>query len=153
MSKQHSVTHGTFTLERTYKAAPQRVFAALSQIDAMKKWFSGPPEWGEERIELDFRVGGGMRSSGGPKGGPTHSFASRYYDIVPNERIIYTYEMHLDDKKISVSLATFELRPAGTGTQLVLTESGAFLDGFDDAGGRERGTNALLDQLGKSLES
>jgi hypothetical protein len=51
-----------------------------------------------------------------------------------------------------VSLATFELKAAGTGTRLILTEQGAFLDGYDDAGSRERGTAGLLDALGASLK-
>jgi len=33
-----------------------------------------------------------------------------------------------------------------------VTEQGAFLDGYDDAGSREHGTNFLLDALGKSLK-
>src|SRR3977135_4424992 len=52
--------------------------------------------------------------------------------------------MHLDDRKISVSLATLELKPAGTDTRLVMTEQGAFLDGYDDAGSRQTGSNFLL---------
>ena len=46
-----------------------------------------------------------------------------------------------------------ELQAEGSArTTLKLTEQGAFLDGFDDAGGRERGTALLLDKLGASLE-
>jgi uncharacterized protein YndB with AHSA1/START domain len=71
---------------------------------------------------------------------------------VPNERIISTYEMHLDETRISVSLATVELSPAGKGTRLVYTEQGAFLDGFDDVAGREHGTGKLLDALGQELK-
>jgi hypothetical protein len=60
--------------------------------------------------------------------------------------------MHLDEKKISVSLATMQLKAAGAGrTELKVTEQGAFLDGYDDAGSRERGTGFLLDKLGASL--
>jgi hypothetical protein len=59
--------------------------------------------------------------------------------------------MHIDDTKISVSLATIEFEPAGGGTKLILTEQGAFLDGYDDAGSRERGTGGLLAALEKSL--
>src|SRR5262249_40467321 len=40
--------------------------------------------------------------------------------------------MHLDERKISVSLATLELRPEGKGTRLVITKQGAFLDGYDE---------------------
>jgi uncharacterized protein YndB with AHSA1/START domain len=72
---------------------------------------------------------------------------------VENERIVYTYDMHLDDKRISVSLATVELKPAGLGTRLIFTEQAVFLDGYDDAGSRERGTHGLLDKLKASLEA
>ena len=70
----------------------------------------------------------------------------------PIERLVYAYEMTLDDRKISVSLATLELKPAGTGTRLIVTEQGAFLDGYDDAGARQHGTGMLLDRLGVSLQ-
>ena len=60
--------------------------------------------------------------------------------------------MRLDDKKISVSLATMEIMPpAPAARRLKVTEQGAFLDGYDDAGSRERGTGFLLDKLGASL--
>jgi len=60
--------------------------------------------------------------------------------------------MWLDEMKISVSLATMQMMPAGPGrTTLKVTEQGAFLDGYDDAGSRERGTGFLLDKLGASL--
>ncbi len=68
-----------------------------------------------------------------------------------HEWIVYAYEMSLDGRKISVPLATLEIKPAGTGARLVVTEQGAFLDGYDDSGSRERGTGFLLDRLGASL--
>ena len=60
--------------------------------------------------------------------------------------------MHLDDKKISVSLATMQLKAEGAETTLMVTEQGAFLDGYDDAGSREQGTGLLLDAIGESLK-
>jgi hypothetical protein len=59
--------------------------------------------------------------------------------------------MYLDDKKISVSLATMRLKAEGRKTALIITEQGAFLDGYEDAGSREHGTGHLLDVLGASL--
>jgi len=50
-----------------------------------------------------------------------------------------------------VSQAAIEISPEGKGAKLVLTEYGDFLDGYDDAGSREHGTNFLMDALGKSL--
>jgi len=148
---ERSVKHATFVIERTYDASPARVFAAWATSAAKGMWFVGPDEWQKSSHELDFRVGGRERVSGGPKGGPVHAYDACYQDIVPNERIILAYDMHLDDKRISVSLATIELKPAGAGTRLIYTEQGAFLDGYDDAGSREQGTGHLLDALGASL--
>lgn len=79
------------------------------------------------------------------------SFDCVYLDIVENERIIYSYTMHLDDRKISVSQACIELRSENGGTQFILTEYGDYLDGYDDAGSREQGTNWLMDALAKTL--
>lgn len=149
---KRSVTHSTFVIERTYAASPARVFAAWSEPAAKARWFVGPVEWQKSNHELDFRVGGKERVSGGRKGGPVHTYEARYQDIVKNERIVSTYDMHLDDKRISVSLATIEIAADGDGTRLTYTEQGAFLDGYDDAGSRERGTQDLLDKLDAALE-
>jgi uncharacterized protein YndB with AHSA1/START domain len=79
---ERSVTHATFVVERSYDAAPARVFAAWADPAAKARWFASPE---------------------------------------------------------------------GASTRLVLTEQGAYLDGFDDTGERERGTAELLDALGAEL--
>ena len=149
---ERSVTHATFVIERTYDALPARVFAAWSQPAAKARWFSCHEEWATAEYELDFRVGGREINRVGPRGGPVHSFEGRYHDIVPNQRIVYAYDMHLDETKISVSLATVELKPAGAGTRLIFTEQAAFLDGYNDLAGREEGTRAGLDNLDAELK-
>jgi uncharacterized protein YndB with AHSA1/START domain len=101
---------------------------------------------------MDVRPGGRERAKGRWPSGMVTTFDAVYFDVVPNQRLVYTYEMHLDDRKISVSLATIELKPEGAGTRLRVTEQGAFLDGYDDAGSREHGTGLLLDRLGASLK-
>jgi uncharacterized protein YndB with AHSA1/START domain len=148
---ERTVTHATFTLERTYDAPPARAFAAWATPEAKSRWFGGPESWSRGDYRIEFKVGGRERLSGGPAGGPIHHYDAIYQDIVPNQRIIYGYDMHLGDKRISVSLATVEFKPAGKGTRLVFTEQGAFLDGFDDPKQRERGTIDLLDNFGKAL--
>jgi uncharacterized protein YndB with AHSA1/START domain len=149
--KKRSVTHATFVIERRYDAAPERVFAAFADPEIKKRWFNGPEEWGPDQQTLDFRVGGRETSRGGPKGGPLHSMAGVYYDIVPNQRFVFCYEMHVDDERISVSLATFEFVAEARGTRLVLTEQGAYLDGHDFPAQREQGTRELLEALGREL--
>jgi uncharacterized protein YndB with AHSA1/START domain len=150
-TQARSVAHGSFTLERTYPASRERVFSALVDPQAKAKWFKGGSGYTLLAREMDVRSGGREHVSGRWESGVVSSFDAVYHDVVPSERIVYSYEMHLDDRKISVSLAIFELKTAGSGTRLVMTEHGAFLDGYDDVGSRERGTNLLLDALGESF--
>jgi uncharacterized protein YndB with AHSA1/START domain len=145
--------HSTFTITRDFKAPVALVYKSFAELKAKKKWFVGPEGWDSGEHTMDFRVGGRETESGGPPGGPVHYYNAVYQNIVPEERIIYSYDMLLDERPISVSLATLEFRRNGTGTTLVLTEQGVFLDGFDDAGGREQGTRELLTQLEKALDA
>jgi uncharacterized protein YndB with AHSA1/START domain len=153
--KTRSVSHGVFSVERAYDAPVERVWRALSDHEAKAKWFGGSPgEWSELERSMDFRVGGAERAKGRWKSGVVSAFDAVYHDIVPEQRIVYSYTMHLNDAKISVSLATMELERDSPGrTRLKVTEQGAFLDGYDDGGSRERGTAFLLDKIGDSLRS
>lgn len=147
-----SVAHGTFHLERTYEAPVTRVWQALTEEAAKQVWFAGTPgRWELIERRMDVRVGGRERLKGRWESGLVTTFDAIYHDVVPNERLVYSYEMRLDERKISVSLATLELKSAGTGCALKVTEQGAFLDGYDDAGARERGTADLLDALAAAL--
>ena len=151
-----SVQHGTFTIERELPHSPARVFAAWADPKAKAKWFAGTPgQWTPIEREMDFRVGGRERLKGKWARGTLSDFQAQYFDIVPERRIVYGYAMFIDERKISVSLATIQLEPAKVGgkagTRLVLTEQGAFLDGYDDAGSREHGTAGLIQSLALSL--
>jgi len=149
-----SVVHGAFHLERVYDATTDQLYRALSDKEAKSRWFFGPTGWRLIERVMDFRAGGRERVKGGFDGGVTTTFDALYYDIIPCERIVYTYEMHLDDRKISVSLATLQIRPEGEArTRLLVDEQGAFLDGYDDAGKREQGTRDLLEKIASSLRA
>jgi uncharacterized protein YndB with AHSA1/START domain len=147
-----SVVHGVFHLERTYDATAARVWKALTDETAKAKWFAGTPgTWTLVERQMDVRPGGRERLKGRWESGLVTTFDATYHDVVPLERLVYSYEMHMDEKKISVSLATMQLKAAGSKTTLLVTEQGAFLDGYDDAGSREHGTGLLLDAIGASL--
>jgi uncharacterized protein YndB with AHSA1/START domain len=150
---ERSVAHGVFTIERTYPGVtPARVFQAFATEKGKDSWFSGPNEtWSIVERKFDFRIGGAERLVGKWQSGMVTAFDATYWDIVPSERIVYAYSMHLDGRKISVSLATLEFKASGSGTRFVMTEQGAFLDGYDDAGSRERGSQDLVEKLSASL--
>jgi len=147
MSKR-SATHATFVLERDYDASPARVFAAWADESAKRRWF-GPPDGGEEHA-LDFRVGGREHLEVNA-GGHVYLYDALYEDIVADERIVYTYNMHRDGARMSVSVSTVEFAAAGAGTHMRYTEQGAYLDGVDTPQEREHGTGEMLDKLGQTL--
>ena len=149
---QRSIEHAGFTIERRYGAAPERVFAAWADPAAKARWFAGPEEWEVGPHELDFREGGRETASGGPRGGPMHRYHAIYWEVVPNARIVYTYELLIDDVRTSVSLVTVELERDGEGTRLTLTEHGAFFDGLEDPAVRPDGFGSILDALARELE-
>lgn len=144
-----SVTHATFSLDRTYATPPGRVFAAWADPAAKARWFAGP---GAEH-ELDFRVGGRETNRGRHGDGPLLTFASVYHDIVPDERIVYASTLHAGDVLATASLTTVEFTAENDGTRLVLTEHGTFLDGHEDPEWRERGTGEWLTALDTELRT
>ena len=148
-----SVVHASFTITRHWKASPERVFQAFADQKKKDAWFGGGSDWTPVGRSFDFREGGKEYAAGRWKTGMVSKFDCIYLDIIPNQRIIYSYVMHLDDRKISVSQAAIELTPDNGGTKLTLTEYGDYLDGYDDAGSREHGTNWLMDKLGNSLDA
>ena len=148
-----TVAHETFVIERIYDVPVAQTFRAWADPLLKARWFAGSAEALGAGYELDFRVGGREVNRGGPPGGPVYTYESELRDIIPEQRIVYTYEMYADDVRISVSVATIEFSGGEEMTRLVLTEQGVFLDGHDTAASREEGTRSLLESLATSLDA
>jgi uncharacterized protein YndB with AHSA1/START domain len=150
---ERSVVHSTFTIERTFDRPPARVFAAWADPSLKSRWFGGGTDDAPIGLDMDFRVGG-IETDRSEPGDAASGYEARYHDIVPDERIAFTYDLSLDGSLVSVSLATVEFRAAdgGAATQLTYTEHGAFLDGLDDPDLRKNGTGGMLDELGRWLD-
>src|SRR5258708_7392786 len=121
------VVHGTFVIERSFDAPPSRVYDAWANPELKARWFVGPQDWTAIRRELDFRVGGSEVLHGRfAASGRESLFDARYHQLVPNERLVYVYDMYVNGTFHSVSLATIELTPEGKGTRMKFTEQVAF---------------------------
>jgi len=151
-----SVIHDTFTIERTYAVPPSEVFAAFASAEAKGVWGdTGNLEVADGAAgvsEFDFRAGGRERF-GVKMDGTTFRYDALFYDVVPDRRIIYTYEMYADGIRISVSVTTIQLVESELGTVLTYTEQGAYLDGIEAPRQREGGTTEMLDNLSGYLAS
>ncbi len=145
---QRSSEHATFAIERTYPAAPARVYAAWAEPDAKARWF-GPTE--SDGRELDFRVGGAERFVADGPSGESYTYDARYQEIVPERRIVYGYTLDRGETRISASLVTVEIESAADGTRLLYTEQAVYLDGGDTPAMREHGTREMLQKLERVL--
>jgi uncharacterized protein YndB with AHSA1/START domain len=143
---EHSIVHATFTLERSYPVPAQRVFRAWADPGMKARWFAGD----SNSYQMEFRPDGIERNRA-QHDGKDITWESLYREIVPNERIVYTSVLSEDDIVVTASLTTVEFTEEGLSTSLVLTETGAYLDGREKPAWREEGTGDWLDSLGRHL--
>jgi uncharacterized protein YndB with AHSA1/START domain len=150
-----TVMHSTFTIERSYPVAPERVFDAFADPAKKYRWFAEAHK-SPEVLEFDFRVGGKERtqsrlSENTPFPGALFTNDTVYRDIQPNRRIVFAYTMSLGENRISASLATVELLATEGGTTLIFTDQGAYFEGADGPKIREHGWGQLLEGLGAEV--
>lgn len=153
-----SVVHNMFVIERAYRQAPSRLFAAFADPDRKRLWYAVDEHHTLGDYGLDFRVGGGESwwaefNAGTPFAGTRLSSDAVYLDIVEDRRIVIAADMCFGGRRISCALVTFELEPQGEGTRLVLTHQAAFFEGADGPEIREAGWRELLDRLEAALET
>jgi uncharacterized protein YndB with AHSA1/START domain len=146
-----SVTHATTVIERVYTTPPARVFDAWADPAVKTRWFTAALDPGATPMKMDFRVGGTEHSSSGAGGGPVVSYEGLFRDIVPGARIVVANCIDVDSRRISVSQFSAEFRAEGSGTRLVVTEQGAYLDGHDSPESRVTGIRAQLEALAAEL--
>lgn len=114
---------GTIHLHRVLQAAPERVYQAFLDPDAMAKWM--PPNGFTGKVhQLDARVGGTYRMSfTNFTTGTRHTFGGEYLELVPHERIRHTDEF--DDPNLPGTMqVTVTFREVSCGTELEITQEG-----------------------------
>jgi uncharacterized protein YndB with AHSA1/START domain len=150
---QQSVIHSTFSIERSYPQSPTRVFFAHADQAMKRRWLAEGEGWTVNKFTLDFRVGGSEISRFRYLDGPEITYDAVIQDVVPDQRIVFAYRMAVGPNPISVSLATVELVPSGSGTRLIYTEQGAYFDDEDAPKNREHGSRELLEKLAEELQN
>lgn len=154
---ERTVTCNTFTIERTLAASPERVFEAFANAHQKAQWLAPLDDEAPVEVfahdEFDFQVGGHERFNFVEEDGRKMMYDATFYDIVPTQRIVYSYEMYSNESRISISVASIQFLEAANTTTVVWTEQGAFLDGLDTCDLREGGTSWLLDNVAEYLDA
>ena len=138
------------TLSRRYPVAPEKVYRAWTDPEAIKRWWGPGPQESVSLAELDVRVGGRLRIVFGGADGKANECAGVYKEVVPNRRLVFTWHWPRTTPE-RVSLVTITLEPVAEGTNLVLRHEQFFDEAARD--GHRRGWGAALDNLTTFLES
>jgi uncharacterized protein YndB with AHSA1/START domain len=151
---QPKVIHSTFVIERSFSRPAPAVFAALSEPEKVRQWFTDEKTSETLEFSLRFAVGGTRRfvyrlGPSTPVAGMVIINDGHFQDIVPNERIVTATTMASGDRRLEASLTTFELMPTEAGTDLICTVQGAFFEGLgpDPVGLIKAGWNGMLNKL------
>lgn len=113
----------TVRLHRVLRAAPERVYRAFIDPDAMAKWL--PPNGFTGKVHaMDAKVGGGYKMSfTNFSTGSSHSFGGTYLELKPNERIRIADRFDNPDLPGEMQ-KTITLKPVFCGTELSITQEG-----------------------------
>jgi len=138
----------SLSLTRAYGAAPEKVWRAWTDPQALKSWFG--PESSEVLLaEADVRVGGRFRIVVRTGDGDQHDVSGVYREVQTNRRLVFTWAWKSTPER--VSLVTLTLRPAGKGTELTLLHEQFFDQTARDR--HESGWTTILRKLDTYLIS
>jgi uncharacterized protein YndB with AHSA1/START domain len=148
MAQDRLAERPTLTLSRSYPVAPEKVWRAWTDPEALKAWW-GPGNEPVSLAALDVRVGGRFRIVFGGPDGKAHQCAGEYREVVPNRRLVFTWTWPNSTPERQ-SLVTITLRPVGAGTELVLLHEQFFDAAVRD--GHRRGWSGALEKLERFLQ-
>ena len=146
---------GSFTIPLDLDALPERIWPLFAELPLRKKWVRMPGPSSTSTHEFDFRVGGSERLTNTFVSGDVSEQLenrSTFFDIIPNERIVFSYEAIVADLLRWVALVTVDFAPTAAGTHLDWTEQYSFVnlstpDGVDDVKHLIGGTRLRLNGL------
>jgi uncharacterized protein YndB with AHSA1/START domain len=97
------------------------------------------------RAETDLRVGGHYTIAFNTENGERHQVGGVYREVVPNEKLVFTWAWHTTQER--ESLVTITVKPDGAGSILTLLHEKFFDEAARD--GHKRGWSGSLDKLEK----
>jgi uncharacterized protein YndB with AHSA1/START domain len=139
----------SLTIKRHYPVPVERVFKAWTDPQALRQWF-GPSDEGKILgSETDLKVGGRYRIVMQMPSGEQHRVGGVYREIVPNEKLVFTWAWESTPERESV--VTVQMKSAGGGTDMTLTHEHFFDEAARDR--HQHGWIGTLERLGRFLST
>jgi uncharacterized protein YndB with AHSA1/START domain len=139
----------SLTLTRSYPVAPEKVWRAWTDPQAVSKWWGPGPGEPVSLAELDVRVGGRFRIVFGGPDGKAHECAGEYKEVVPNRKLVFTWSWpNSTPERVSVVTIVFENLKGKT--QLIFKHEQLFDEEVRD--NHKRGWSGALDKLAAHLQ-
>ena len=140
----------SLALTRSYPVAPEKVWRAWTDAEAVKRWWGPGPGEPVSLAELDVRVGGRFRIVFGGPDGKMHECAGVYQEVVPHRKLVFTWHWPNSTPE-RVSLVTIVFKDLNGKTELVFTHEQLFDEKARDD--HKRGWSASLDKLTDFLKA
>ena len=137
-------------LERRYPVAPEKVWRAWTDPEALKRWWGPDPNDRVSLAQLDVRAGGRFRIVFGGPQGTDHEVQGVYREVVPNRRLVFTWTWPNTTPERE-SVVTIVFKAVGDGTELDFRHDQFFDEAARD--GHRRGWSAALVKLDAFLGS
>ena len=122
-TKNETTSANTIRLHRVLRAAPERVYRAFLDANAVAKWL--PPNGFTCKVHhMDAKVGGTYKMSfTNFTTGKSHSFGGTYLELKPYERIRYTDKF--DDPNMPGEIqTTITFKKVLIGTEVTVVQEG-----------------------------
>jgi uncharacterized protein YndB with AHSA1/START domain len=106
-------------LTRELDASPPTVWRALTEADALARWW-GPAGFTIPAVDLDLRVGGRYRIEMKPPEGDPFFLEGEFHEVAPPSRLAYTFRWEPPDPDDRENVVTLSLTERAGKTELTL---------------------------------
>ena len=142
------MTERRINISMLVQQPPERVFAAWSSARALASWFA-PMATQAPEVNMDFQVDGAYRIVMPLPDGSVHTTSGKFLEIVPNERIVMTWQC--DAFADPETIVTVDFAKVSGGTQLRLTHD--TFESPDTCTAHRGGWDACLSELARQLDA
>ena len=139
----------SLTLTRSYPVAPEKVWRAWTDPQALRRWWGPGGDQPVSVAQLDVRVGGRFRIVFGGPEGKDHEVQGVYKEVVQNRKLVFTWTWP-NSTPDRVSQVTILFQPASGGTDLEFRHEQFFDAAARD--GHQRGWSETFIKLEEFLK-